>query len=81
MAAPLEENVMNMCESVNSFFQLGGDDVRGTQMGLGRIIANGIANIHEDPSPEGQTLENVDELVASYRDLVSTDEVDLTAAR
>jgi hypothetical protein len=50
-------------------------------MDLERIIANGLANIPEGPSPEGQAVENMDELVASYRDLVRTDDVDLTAAR
>ena len=50
-------------------------------MDLERIIANGLANIPEDPSPEGQAVENMDELAISYRDLVRTDDVDLTAAR
>lgn len=50
-------------------------------MDLERIIANVLANISEGPSPEGQAVENMDELVASYRDLVRTDDVDLTAAR
>lgn len=30
---------------------------------------------------KGQAVENMDELVASYRDLVRTNDVDLTAAR
>jgi len=43
-------------------------------MDLERIIANGLANIPEGPSPEGQAVENMDELVR-------TDGVDLTADR
>lgn len=77
----LAKNVREMPESVNSFLPLERDDGWGTQMDLERIIANGLANTPEGPFPEGQAVENMDELVASYRDLVRTDDVDLTVAR
>ena len=69
---PLAENVRERRESVNSFLPLQRDDARRTQMDLERITANGLANILEGPSPECQAVENMDELVASYQDLVRT---------
>jgi hypothetical protein len=78
---PLAENLRETRQSVNSFLPLKRDDGRvGTQMDLDRIIANGLTNILEGPSPEGQAVENIDELVASYWDFVRIDDVDLTAA-
>ena len=77
----LAENMRGIRESDNALLSPARDDRRGTQMDLERIIANGLANIPEGLSPEGQADENMDELVASYRDLVRTDDIDLTAPR
>ena len=74
----LAESVREACETVNPFLLL---VRRGTQIDVERIIAVGLNKIPEGPSPEGQAVENMDELVASYRDVVRIDDVGLTTAR
>jgi hypothetical protein len=73
-------------EDLDSSYPLETADKRGTQLDLKGIIASGLASIREElevpdePSRESQAVDNLKEIVDSYRDLVRTDS-DVTAAR
>jgi hypothetical protein len=57
------DNVRETRKSGNALLSSERDERRGTQIDLERIIANGLANILEGLSPEGQAVKSMDELV------------------
>jgi hypothetical protein len=70
------EDQNNVQEDVDSLQPAERDQRRGTQLDLERIIADGLASISENredrPQSSGPTVD-LEELVDSYQDLISTD--------